>query len=149
MPPHTYLVSQIVSNQTLEPSRIMTLYANKNIRFYGYDSTTRNDGALTKALGTDEFGNVILGTVAGRQTLQQTFDTEVGGSILTKNDTARLGSTNLRFHTTGGFNNGIYMYENDSNYTIIKKSRIQLWASGRQFPDIHFLWAFVGRWWHE
>jgi hypothetical protein len=108
------------------------------LKLPSYDSTTRNDGALTKALGTDEFGNVILGTVAGRQTLQQTFDTEVGGSILTKNDTARLGSTNLRFHTTGGFNNGIYMYENDSNYTIIKKSRIQLWASGRQFPDIHF-----------
>lgn len=44
-------------------SFIASFKTDKNIQFYGYDSLTRNDGVLTKVLGTDELGNVILGTV--------------------------------------------------------------------------------------
>lgn len=79
-----------------------------------------------------------LPTGGSNSTLQQVFDTEVGGSVLSKSDTVLMGSRNVRFHTTDGFNNSLYVYENDSNFTTIKKSRIGLWASGRQFPDVHF-----------
>lgn len=49
----------------LQNYAIADFYTNKNLRFYGYDSLTRNDGTLTKVLGTDEFGNVLLGRSAG------------------------------------------------------------------------------------
>jgi hypothetical protein len=47
----------------LQNYKIATFSTNGNLRFFGYDSVTRNDGLITKALGVDEFGNVILGRV--------------------------------------------------------------------------------------
>jgi hypothetical protein len=62
--PNASLVAQIASGQTLAPDRIATFHNDRNLTFYGYDSTSRNDGVLTKVLGTDASGNVILGRIA-------------------------------------------------------------------------------------
>jgi hypothetical protein len=49
---------------SLAGGKILTGHTNKNLTFWGYDSTGRNDGALTKVLGTDAAGNVLLGTLS-------------------------------------------------------------------------------------
>lgn len=91
---------------------------------------------------TDDGRDLTISSTGGGtptpQTLQQTFNSEVGGSGLTKTDTVLMNDKSLKFITTGGFSNSIRVSENDSNFTDIQKGRIQLWASGRQFPDLHF-----------
>lgn len=73
-PKHTTYLS------TLEASRAMTIFTNGDLRLYSYDST-RNDGALTKALGTDANGKVILGTV-GANAFTETTQEFTGGTSL-------------------------------------------------------------------
>jgi len=46
-------------------NRIAVFKTDKDIQFPGYDSSARNDGVLTKVLGTDSDGNLLLGTVSG------------------------------------------------------------------------------------
>lgn len=63
-PPGNNLFAKIAESETLAPSSILTLQNNGNARWYAYPNS-RNDGVLTKALGTDANGNMLLGTIAG------------------------------------------------------------------------------------
>ncbi len=47
-------------------------------------------------------GDIDRAIAAGASTLQNVFNTEVGGSVLTKNDTIDINSRNLRFEGTSG-----------------------------------------------
>ncbi len=67
---------------------IADFYTNKNIQLYGYDSTIRNDGILTKVLGTDEFGNVLLGTAFGVVKNRYSIVKGLGDSLQLANDSA-------------------------------------------------------------
>jgi hypothetical protein len=103
-PPLEQYVAKIATGGSFADNRIMTLLDNKNIRLYGYDSATRNDGSLTKVLGTDANGNVVLGTVAGTSgsvpTFQQTLN---AGNSLANNDSILLNNHVLNFKGNGGF----------------------------------------------
>lgn len=70
-----------------EDDRIMTLKNDRDIRLYGYPST-RDDGELTKVLGTDADGNLLLGTVSGGGS-----SVTAGNGITDNSGTFNLGGT--------------------------------------------------------
>jgi hypothetical protein len=98
---------------------LFTLNGNGQTRLnkYGVGSFTSGTGTYliaTKADGTlMEYpaGGIVGG---GIQTLQQTFNTEVGGSVLTKGDSIQAGSHFLFVNGSNGGDNGLLMVQNNN-----------------------------------
>lgn len=87
---------------------------HKNAYGFGVSNNTANSIAgfnnsgvfsdVTVGSGLSLVSGVLTATGGGggSQTLQQVFNTEVAGSVFTKNDTAVLGNNNWLFSSTGG-----------------------------------------------
>ena len=97
---------------------------------YLTDAIPYNSGAGIVHLGIDTvtssptFGKLVRKT-AGASTLQQVFNTEVGGSVLTKSDSILLSGFNMRIignsnSTLYGFNNsGTFFSQNTGSSTAV------------------------------
>jgi hypothetical protein len=100
--------SALVGDQvrdSLAAGKILTGHTNKNLTFWGYDSTARNDGALTKVLGTDADGNVLLGTLSATAIAGATAYTANNGLTMS-GTTNQLGGTllkNTTINTTSAY----------------------------------------------
>jgi hypothetical protein len=94
-------VASVNTPATMLPTRILTARTNRDLTFWGYDSTTRDDGVLTKVLGTDASGNVKLGRVAAAALPESTTGVDTSGrtyyvanGLSARNDsTHKLGGT--------------------------------------------------------
>jgi hypothetical protein len=91
---------------SLAKGKILTGHTNRNLTLWGYPST-RNDGTLTKALGTDTAGNVILGTLPTATftsdnglTNSSATNVQLGGTLL-KNTTIAAGAYTLSVSGNG------------------------------------------------
>jgi hypothetical protein len=91
---------------SLAKGKILTGRTSGDITLWKYPST-RNDGALTKALGTDASGNVILGTLPSLAltadnglTASSATNVQLGGTLL-KNTTIAAGAYTLSVSGNG------------------------------------------------
>lgn len=72
---------------------------------------------LDTVVGSPTFGKVFRKTVSGgtTPTLQQVFNTEIGGSVLTKTDTILLSGNNIRIF--GNSNSATYLLNNNGFFS--------------------------------
>jgi hypothetical protein len=110
-PPHTVYVADIANGNTLIDKRLLIIGNDGNITLPFYDSSTRTDAdTLTKALGTDAFGHLILGRIhtggGGTTTTVATSPT-----IIAKSNVVGGLSVNLPYIQDGGASSNLEAYD--------------------------------------